>query len=251
MLNPKLADLLKKLKLHSFANSLTNSIDSVYSSEINFEEALIDACESELLFRNQKTFERLIRLANLRYPHASIKDINFDVERSGLTKQSTDRFAQCGWINCRRNINILGPTGIGKTWIACAFAAQACSKGYKTKFYKCWDFIELLEQSVETSDGKLLINKLNKYDLIVIDDFGLNHIPSNIESALLDFIDTFSLHGSLLITSQFPHDLWYEKFNEPTIADAILDRIIHNSYVLEISGASLRKSRSPDESTIL
>ena len=73
--------ILKKLKLHSFANSSTTSIDSVYSSEINFEEALIDACESELLFRNQKSFERLIRLANLRYPHASVKDINFDVER--------------------------------------------------------------------------------------------------------------------------------------------------------------------------
>ncbi|WAU78108.1 ATP-binding protein [Acinetobacter sp. TR3] len=136
-------------------------------------------------------------------------------------------------------------------WLG-SFATKACLEGYKTKFFKYADFIDLLEQAIDNSNEKPLIKKLIKFDLIVLDDFGLNHTPAKIESFLLDFIDSFSMHGSLLITSQFSYELWHEKFNDPTIADAILDRIIHNSYTFEISGDSMRKiSSSNNEITTL
>lgn len=108
-----------------------------------------------------------------------------------------------------------------------------------------------MKQAIDNSNEKLLMKKLIKFDLIVLDDFGLNHTPANIESILLDFIDSFSMRGSLLITSQFSYDLWHEKFNDPTIADAILDRIIHNSYTFEISGDSMRKIGSSSETATL
>lgn len=252
MLNHRLVELLTKLKLHGVVNSLKFNIDEVYANRINFEEALIDAFNSELLIRNQKTIDRLIRCATLKYPHARIEDVRFDTNRTGLTSQALNRFSECTWIRNHKNLNILGPTGIGKTWLGCAFATKACLEGYKTKFFKYVDFIDLLEQAINNSNEKLLIKKLIKFDLIVLDDFGLNHTPANIESILLDFIDSFSMHGSLLITSQFSYDLWHEKFNDPTIADAILDRIIHNSYTFEISGDSMRKiSSSNNEITTL
>ena len=247
MLNHQLVELLKKLKLHGVANSLKLNIDDVYTYKVNFEEALIDAFTSELLVRNQKTIDRLIRCATLKYPHARIDDVRFDTNRIGLTSQTVYRFSECTWIRELKNLNILGPTGIGKTWLACAFATKACSEGYKTKFFKYAEFVDLIEQSICNSNEKLLIKRLMKFDLIVLDDFGLNHTPSGIENILLDFIDSFSMHGSLLITSQFSYDLWFEKFNDPTIADAILDRIIHNSYTFELSGDSMRKINSSTE----
>lgn len=251
MLNPNLSTLLTQLKLHGFTKSLSTNIDAVYSNEMNFEESLIDACNTELLIRKQKQVERLIRCAHLRYPHACTDEIRFDVERSGLSKQSVNRFSECTWIRTYKNLNILGPTGIGKTWLACAFATESCKKGYKTKFYRSADFMELLEQAVDNSEEKLFIKKLMKFNLIVIDDFALCNTPSKIENLLLDFVDYYSTCGSLLITSQFTYDLWHGKFHDPTIADAILDRIIHNSYTLEISGDSMRKTLSFDTATTL
>lgn len=247
MLSHQLTILLKKLKLHNFITSLDANIDAVYSNKLNFEEALIDACNTELLIRHQKSLNRLIRGANLRYPQACIDDVNFSVERGGLSRQVINRFSECTWVNIHKNINILGPTGIGKTWLACAFATEACKRGYKASFYRASKFIDLLEQAVDDSNDELFIKKLIKFNLIVIDDFGLNTIPSKVENLLLDFVDRYSTNGSLLITSQFSYDLWYEKFHDPTVADAILDRIIHNSYTLEISGDSMRRVGSTDE----
>lgn len=247
MLNHELKALLTKLRLHGVVTSLSANIDAVYSNKINFEEALIDACNTELLIRNSRSVDRLIRSANLRYPHARIEDVNFEVNRDGLTKQSINRFSECTWIHNHKNMNLLGSTGIGKTWLACAFATKACSKGYKTKFFKYFEFIALFEKAVDNTIDKQLIKKLMTFDLLIIDDFGLTSIPSAVEGILLDFIDNFSMQGSLLITSQFSYDIWYEKFNDPTIADAILDRIIHNSYTFEISGDSMRKIGSFDE----
>lgn len=251
MLNSQLSLLLSKLKLHGLSKSLATNIDAVYLNQINFEEALIDACTNELLLRDQKNIERLIRSATLRYPHASLEDINFNVERTGLTKQLITRFSECAWIQVHKNMNILGPTGIGKTWLACAFSTTACKKGYKTKFFRSSEFIEELEQAVDSSSEKYFIKKLIKFNLLVIDDFGLSNISSKIEEVLLEFIDTYSMHGSLLITSQFTYDLWHEKFQDPTIADAILDRIIHNSYTLEINGESMRKISNDNYTTTL
>lgn len=116
----------------------------------------------------------------------------------------------------------------------------------KAIFYRAPDFIEALEQAVDNSNEKLFIKKLKRFKLVVIDDFGLSNIPSKVENALLNFIDSYSTNGSLLITSQYSYDLWHEKFNDPTLADAILDRIIHNAFKLEITGDSMRKSRSLD-----
>ena len=251
MLNPHLSTLLAQLKLHGFTQSLDSNIDAVYSGEINFEEAMIDACKTELLTRARKLTERLIRNAHLRYPHACIDEIKFDIERRGLSKQFVNRFSECTWINLHKNMSIQGPTGVGKTWLACAFATEACKKGYKTIFYRASEFFEALEQAIDQSNEKLFIKKLIRYDLLIIDDFGLSNIPPKIESLLLEFIDNYSICGSLLITSQFSYDLWHTKFQDPTIADAILDRIIHNSYTLEIDGDSMRKTVMPNTTTTL
>lgn len=131
------------------------------------------------------------------------------------------------------------------------FATKACSKGYKTKFFKYFEFIALFEKAVDNTIDKQLIKKLMTFDLLIIDDFGLTSIPSAVEGILLDFIDNYSICGSLLITSQFSYDLWHTKFQDPTIADAILDRIIHNSYTLEIDGDSMRKTVMLDTTTTL
>ncbi|WP_262447298.1 ATP-binding protein [Acinetobacter pittii] len=201
MLNPHLSTLLAQLKLHGFTQSLDSNIDAVYSGEINFEEAMIDAvysgeinfeeamidaCKTELLTRARKLTEPLIRNAHLRYPHACIDEIKFDIERRGLSKQFVNRFSECTWINLHKNMSIQGPTGVGKTWLACAFATEACKKGYKTIFYRASEFFEALEQAIDQSNEKLFIKKLIRYDLLIIDDFGLSNIPPKIESHLLD-----------------------------------------------------------------
>ena len=149
--------------------------------------------------------------------------------------------ASCEWIRQQLNLIVLGATGVGKTWLACAFGSQACRQRLPATFFRASDLYQ--EIAVASHDGSLpkLKAGLIKPSLLIIDDFGLSEISSQAAQVLLDVVDRRMRTGSLLITSQFPTDQWHGFFPDPTLADAILDRVVHQAHRITLKGESMRK----------
>jgi DNA replication protein DnaC len=162
----------------------------------------------------------------------------------GLDKSHVASLAGCEWVRQKLNLVIVGATGVGKTWLASAFGTQACRLGMPVVFYRASDLYG--EIAVAMHDGSLpkLKAELIKPSLLILDDFGLGDISSSAAQILLDVVDRRMRSGSLLITSQYPTEQWHGLFPDPTIADAILDRVVHQSHRLTLKGDSMRKLKA-------
>lgn len=199
--------------------------------------------EAETSQRETRKIERLLRAAKLRESEATLENIEFKASR-GLDRNEVIALGECEWLRRRQNLIITGATGTGKTWLACAFGNQACRFG-KTAVYRT--AIKLFEEiSLSCADHTLpkLRRQLIRAELLIIDDLGIGGIDAQLGPFLLDVIDQQSQNGSLLITSQYPKEKWYDLFSDPTIADAILDRIVHKSHVIQLKGESMRKVKN-------
>ncbi|MBU0526619.1 MAG: IS21-like element helper ATPase IstB [Gammaproteobacteria bacterium] len=199
--------------------------------------------EAETSQRETRKIERLLRAAKLRESEATLENIEFKASR-GLDRNEVITLGECEWLRRRQNLIITGATGTGKTWLACAFGNQACRFG-KTAVYRT--AIKLFEEiSLSCADHTLpkLRRQLIRAELLIIDDLGIGGIDAQLGPFLLDVIDQQAQNGSLLITSQYPKEKWYDLFSDPTIADAILDRIVHKSHVIQLKGESMRKVKS-------
>ncbi len=240
MLNHVTKDKLMTLGLKGFMSCLETQLDSFYKQSLSIEEALGILLDAEVTSRNNLKIIRLLKNAKLRYANASLEDIQYSADRA-IKRDVIHRFAGCQWINENKNIIISGATGTGKTWLGCAFGVQACRLSYHTLYFNAHQLFE--ELSLAHADGTLsnLRKKLINTQLLIIDDFGLSGIDLSLAPVFLDIIDRQSSNGSLLLTSQYPPSVWHSQFNDPTIADAILDRIVHRSHFIEVQGGSMRK----------
>jgi DNA replication protein DnaC len=190
---------------------------------------------------NRRT-ERRIRNARFRY-NANIEEVHFDISRN-LDKNQLLRFAECGFINKAENILVTGSTGIGKSYIASAIGSQACILGYKVFYANTAKLFSALK--VAKADGSIVkeIAKIEKQDLLILDDFGIQPFDNQNRAILLDIIEDRHGKHSTLITSQLPVQQWHDIIGEQTIADAVLDRIVHNAHRIEMEGESLRKRKT-------
>jgi DNA replication protein DnaC len=199
---------------------------------------LIDAEWDE---RENRKLERLLKGAKFRYQSA-IEEIDFSINRN-LDKNRILRLSDCSWIRGKENIIITGPTGVGKSFIATALGHQACMYGYKVIYYNCLKFFS--QMRYWQADGSYIkeMKKIGKAELLILDDFGLEILDKANRISLLEILEDRVGKCSTIIVSQLPENKWHEIIGDETIADAICDRVLHNSYKIKMKGESMRKAQ--------
>ena len=240
LLHPTLQSL-RGMKLDGMAQALQEQLELGHGKELEFEERFALLVDREVIHRQNKGFDRRLRNAKLKH-NASLEDIDYKYPRK-LEGSLVRSLASCDWVREHHNLIITGPTGVGKTFVASALANQACRIGFTALYAKCSRLLQ--ELVLAKSDGRYLrlLDGLTKTDVLILDDWGLEPPNADQRRVLLELLDDRYDKRSTIFTSQFPTDLWYENLADPTLADAILDRILHNAYRLELAGESLRKSK--------
>lgn len=245
MLNSQTTTKLQELGLHGMLRAFTLQQEQAHSLKLGFEERFALLLDAEASDRENRRIGRLLKGAKMRQSSACLEDIDYRQGR-GFDQSMIASLADCNWIARRHNLVLTGATGTGKSWLACAFGKQACRLGHSVYFTTVTQLFEQLLTA--QADGSLpkVRRQLVKTQLLIIDDLGIGGIDVNLGPILLDIIDQQLMHGALLITSQFPPDKWYDLFNDPTVADAVLDRIVHRAHFLELKGESMRKVKGKD-----
>lgn len=230
---------LRALKMNSMAGAYELQLQQPKLHEIGFDERFALLVDQEANERESRKLTRFVREAG--FPdRANLEDIEYRPER-GLEKQRIASLANCEWVSKQLNVIILGSTGVGKTWLACAFGTQACRLGFTVAFFRASDLYEQISTAILDGSLAKLRQNLHKPSLLIIDDFGLGQLTLQTAQVLLDVVDHRARKGSLLITSQFPTTQWHDLLLDKTLADAILDRIVHQSHCLTLKGESMRK----------
>lgn len=231
---------LHSLRLAGMADALEQQLNQLNTYEdLGFLERLSMLVNSEATCRDNRKITRLLRQARLRL-HAQPADIDYRARR-GLHKDTMAQLLQLDWIRHHRNLLIEGPTGTGKTFLACALGQTACEHGLSVRYYRASRLFDALTIAHgDGSFGKLLV-QLAKAQLLIIDDWGLDVLTQQQRNDLLEIMEDRHGQGATLITSQLPVTHWHEAIGDPTLADAILDRLLHNSHKIQLKGESMRK----------
>jgi DNA replication protein DnaC len=240
MLTNPTIEKLRALKLTGMIKALEEQMSLEGVNDLDFFERLGLLVDREIVERDNRRLKTRLRAAKLREP-ATIEDINYRHPR-GLDRSLMASLASCSWIGSARNVIITGPTGAGKTYISCALAQKAMREGYRALYRRTPRLLR--ELSVAHADGSYpkAMTGLAKSHLLVLDDWGLTALAADQERDLLEIIeDRHGLH-STIITSQLPVEAWHEQMSNPTVADAILDRLVHNAYRINLNGESMRKA---------
>jgi len=248
-MNEETLKKMKQMKLRGMARSFQTSLESGKASDCTADELLSILIESEWDERYNRKLERTIKGARFRYK-ASVEQINFDSDRQ-VEKNQVLRIADCDFIKRKENVFVTGSTGVGKSFIASALGHQACSLGFKVLYQQSTKLFARMK--LAKADGSYLkeIAKIEKQDLLIIDDFGLQPLDTQSRGTLMEIIEDRHGRASTMVTSQVPVNKWYEIIGEQTVADAILDRIVHNAHRLELKGESMRKSRNQLQTEII
>lgn len=237
--NPTLAKL-DELKLTGMAKAFAEQLEqSAPYAEMSFEERLGLLVDREEIERTQRRLDYRLRRAKLRQA-AAVEDLDFRHPR-GLDKPLMRSLIACTWVAEPRNLLITGPTGTGKTYIACALAHKACRDGYTALYARCSTLLRELELArADGSYGKRLA-RMAKVDLLLLDDWGLVPIAEAQRRDLYEILEDRCGLRATLVTSQYPVDSWHDLLGEPTLADAILDRLIHGAHRIALTGESMRR----------
>lgn len=248
LIHPTL-DKLRTLRFTGMAHALEEQMQMPDMDSLSFEERLGLLVDREMTERENRRLKTRLKKAKLRQ-NASVEDIDYRHPR-GLDKALMTKLHSCSWIRDHHNLLITGPTGTGKTYLACALTHKACREAYSAQYIRVPRMLQ--ELHIAKGDGRYtkLLKGFAKNDLLVFDDWGLSKLNHEQSHDLLEILE--DRHGlrSTLVTSQFPVEHWHELIGDPTLADAILDRIIHNAYKITLKGESMRKktlrlTKTPD-----
>ena len=243
MLTHPIFEKLEKLRFYGMLNALTEQMQMPDIGKLSFDDRLGLLVDREITERENRRLKTRLRKAKLRQRSACVEDVDFRHPRE-LDKTLFMHLADCRWLKEHNNVLIIGPTGVGKTYLACALAHKACCQGYSAAYFRLPKILH--EMSIAKADGRYdkILKALSKTDLLVIDDWGLSKFVKEQRLDLLEILE--DRHGlrSTLVTSQLPVKHWHETIADPTLADAILDRLVHNAYKLVLDGDSMRKKKS-------
>jgi len=241
--NPTL-DQMQTLGLPGMAAAYRQLAEQDKTADLSRDEWLGLMLDRELAVRADRRLTNRLAAARLRFADACIEDIDFAAQR-GLDRRNTLRLAQGAWLKAKENLIITGQTGTGKTWLSCAFARQAARLDHSVLYLRMPRLFENL--AMARLDGRFprLVDKLARVQLLVLDDWGTHSLNDQQRLDLLEIFEERYRRKSTLITAQLPVAQWHDMIGEPTIADAILDRIVHNAHRISLEGDSLRKRKSP------
>jgi len=217
-------------------------MSSTHEMTLSFEERFSMIIDHHYQWKSNRELQNRIRKANLKID-ASFEDIDYHTSR-GVIKQKLEQLSLSNWLLSHQNAIITGPTGVGKTYLACAIGNQACRNGFSVLYFYLPKLLREIE--LNTVQGKIssFLHKLTKINLLIIDDWGIDQLSESQYRDILEILDDRHQTASVLFTSQYPIKLWYDRIANPTLADAILDRIVHSSHKIEMEGESMRKLKS-------
>ena len=238
MLNQQTMTILYLLKLYGMAESLERRLADPKQASLSHDEFVGLLVQDEKTHRDNLKLRRLLKKAKLRQ-EASLEDIDYSVSR-GLNRQIIRELADPGWIAAHRNVLISGPTGIGKSFISCALGNAAARSGYTVLYMRAPRLFEILQQSRGDGSHLKALARLSRVQLLIIDDFLLTTPADWEQRDLLEVIEDRYQLGSTVVASQCPISDWYPNIGDPTLADAICDRLLHNAYRIELRGDSMR-----------
>jgi DNA replication protein DnaC len=245
MLNQPTFDQLNHLKLYGMANAFRTQLEIADAHQLSFEERFALLVDAQFTWRENRALEHRLHNAKLKQK-AAIEDLNYQHPR-GLDRQLVRSLASSEWIRQKQNVLLLGPTGIGKSWIGCALAQKACRDGFTALHKKSSElFRELAIAHADGSLGRMLL-RLSQIDVLLIDDFAMAALKDGERRDFLEICDDRYQRRSMILTSQMPVAHWHEQIGDATLADSILDRLLHNAFRIELNGESLRKvlARTP------
>lgn len=233
---------ITKMNLKGMCSAFKIAIESGKMDHYTMDQMVSVLIDAEWDERHNRRIERSIKNAKFHYK-SNIESLNFDATRN-LDRTQVLRLADCGFVTKNQNVLITGSTGVGKSFLGTALGYQACIEGYKVSYFNTSKLFAKLKMA--KADGSYLreLAKIERQDVIILDDFGLQALDSHNRITLLEIIEDRHNNGSIIVTSQIPVQGWYDIIGEKTIADAILDRLIHNAHRIELEGESMRKKRS-------
>ncbi|AHK47308.1 Insertion sequence putative ATP-binding protein [Ensifer sp. M14] len=243
MLTNPTIDRLRELGLHGMATAFQELDAQSEARGLEHGEWLAILLEREATMRQQKRFEARARAAKLRHD-AQIENADFRAAR-GLDRNLFMTLAGCDWIRKHHSLLVTGPAGVGKSWLACALGHKACREDFSVAYHRVPRLFASL--ALARGDGRYgrILKSLAKTDLLILDDWGPEKLNDDQRRDLLEIIEDRYERRSTIVTSQVPLDRWYEIIANPTLADAILDRLVHSAYRIELTGESMRKQRAP------
>ena len=245
MLNTQTVDKLHSLRLEGMIQALEEQRQQTDIAQLDFETRLGLLVERQWLWRENRALATRLQHAHFKI-QGTLEDIDYQHPR-GLKRAQIDQLRTCQWIQRHQSCLITGPTGCGKTFLACALGHQGCREGFRVRYYYAPKlFRDLQSAHVDGSLSKLL-KGLERSALLIVDDLGVAPVSGKQYRDLLEILDDRQGQGATLVTSQFPVKQWHEVINDATVADAILDRLVHNAYRLELKGESIRKKSAPQQ----
>ena len=245
MLTHPTLDQLRALKLDGMADAFLELQQQDAARDLTHAEWLALLLDREIANRTTKRTQIRLRAARLRHSQASVEDVNYRAQRQ-LDKTLFQQLATCRWIAEKRNLLVTGKCGLGKTWLACALAQRACREGYRAYYARAPRLFAQLELAHGDGSFHRLFRTLTKIDLLILDDLGPDRLNAGQRHDLMEIVEDRHGRSSTLIASQLPVKAWHDLIGDPTFADAILDRIVHNAYRLELEGSRSMRETDPD-----
>ena len=246
MLNEPTMEKLKVLKLNGMAQAFREQQENVSFGALGFDERYGLLVDAEALYRENKRLARYLDEAKLKIRQACIEGIDYPVRRE-LDASVIRQLANCRWVQQQQNVVVTGPTGVGKTYVACALAQQACRQGHRAMYRRATRFFDELHLARADGSYGRLLKKLSKINVLVIDDWGSAKVDDEQRRDMMEVLDDRYLTASTILTSQLPIHKWHDHLADPANADAICERILHNAHKIALKGPSRRKEATVEK----